>query len=69
MHREMKHLTVRTDQTEYLIYLEHPRYDPENEPDAQIVFGPDQIPTLIQWLQEAKEEFEALDQMRSAEPK
>jgi hypothetical protein len=30
---------------------------------------PDQIATLVQWLQEAKEEFEALDQERSGDPK
>ena len=65
MHRKMKHLSVRIDRTEYLIYIEQPTYDPENEPDTQILLGPDQIPTLIQWLQEAKEEFEGLEQEQS----
>jgi hypothetical protein len=69
MHPKMKRLSVRTDQTEYLIYIEQPTYDPGNEPDSQIVLGSDQIPTLIQWLQDAKEEFEALDQERSGDPK
>jgi hypothetical protein len=69
MHRNMKHLSVRTDQTEYLIYIEQPSYDRGNEPDAQMVLGPYQLQTLILWLQEAKEEFEALEQKRSAEPK
>ena len=62
MHRSTKHLSVRTDQTEYLIYIEQPTYDLGNEPDTQIVLGPDQIPTLIQWLQEAKDEFDELEQ-------
>jgi hypothetical protein len=31
--------------------------------------APDQIVGLIQWLQEAKGEFEAFDQERSGEPK
>jgi hypothetical protein len=65
MHRKMKHLSVRTDRTEYLIYIEQPTYDPGNEPDTQILLGPDQIPTLIQWLQEAKEQFEGLEQEQS----
>jgi len=69
MHRNAKHLSVRTDPTEYLIYIEQPTYDPGNEPDSQIILTPDHIPTLIQWLQDAKEEFEALDQERSGDPK
>lgn len=62
MHQNVKHLSVRTDPTEYLIYIEQPTYDPGNEPDSQIILAPDQIPTLIHWLKEAKEEFEALNQ-------
>ena len=69
MHRNTKHLSVRTDQAEYLIYIEQPTFDPGNEPDSQIILAPDEIPTLIQLLQEAKEEFEMLDQERSGEPK
>jgi hypothetical protein len=69
MHRNAKHLSVRTDPTEYLIYIEQLTYDPRNEPDSQIIVTPDHVPTLIQWLQEAKEEFEALDQERSGDPK
>ncbi|MCE3239821.1 MAG: hypothetical protein K0Q83_328, partial [Deltaproteobacteria bacterium] len=34
MHRNVKHLSVRTDPTEYLIYIEQPTYDPGNEPDS-----------------------------------
>jgi hypothetical protein len=69
MHRNTKHLSVRTDQTEYLIYIEQPTFDPGSEPDPQIILAPDEISTLIQWLQEAKEEFEMLNQERSREPK
>jgi hypothetical protein len=58
MNRRMKEISVRTNQRENLIYLGQPTDDPGNCDDNEIILTPEQVPTLIEWLQQALQDIE-----------
>ena len=59
MLRQMTQLVVGTDEEQGFIFIEQP--DVVADEPAKIILAPEQVPVLIQWLQEAREEIEALD--------
>lgn len=59
MRRVMKEVSVWTDKKEDLICIEQPTDDPGNESDSQVFLVPEQIPTLIEWLQQAMTDLQS----------
>jgi hypothetical protein len=59
MLRQMTQLVVGTDEEQGFIFIEQP--DVISDELAKIILAPEQVPVLIEWLQEAKEEINALD--------
>ena len=58
MLRQTTQIIVRTDEKQGFIFLEQP--DDIKGDTSTIVVAPEQVPLLIQWLQEAKAEADAL---------
>ena len=64
MLKQTTQLSVRTDQEQGFIIIEQMNDDINGQTD-RITVAPEQIPLLIDWLQEAKAEVEALEKKHS----
>jgi hypothetical protein len=54
---------VQTDEERGLIVIEQATYD-INDERSSILVSPDQVPLLVEWLQEAKAAVEALNEKK-----
>jgi hypothetical protein len=59
----MTQLVVGTDEEQGFIFMEQP--DVISDELAKIILAPEQVPVLIEWLHEPKEEINALDKKRA----
>ena len=64
MRKQMNPISVHTDEEKGLIFIEQEDLTQEV---YQVMISPDQVSVLVQWLQEAKEELDALRKKRSQE--
>ena len=61
MLRQTAQVIVRTDEEQGFVFIEQP----DDDGTSTVVVAPDQIPLLIQWLQEAKAEADVLEKKHS----